>query len=75
MQWLCYLPYREAIADMWQEYDGYDHSGQFYMDVAWEGLMYDDIYIWDSKSTSEKNQIKGVILNYIENHKNEGCQE
>jgi len=67
--------YREAIADMLQEYDGYGHNRQFYMDVAWEGLMYSNIPTWSNKSNTEKNNIKNVILRYISNNKNEECQK
>lgn len=66
--------YRQTIADMLQEFDNYKHPYDFYMDLAWEGLMYSDISIWNNKSASEKTRIKNVILGYIANNKYQGCQ-
>ncbi|MCW9706976.1 hypothetical protein [Fodinibius salsisoli] len=58
--------YRETIADIIQRFDRFQHSRQFYMDLAWEGLMYDDIDAWANKSNAEKARIENVVLNYIE---------
>lgn len=66
---------RETIADIIQRFDRFQHSRQFYMDLAWEGLMYDDIAAWANKSGAEKRRVKDVIISYIENNKYEGCQE
>ncbi|HLR26610.1 MAG TPA: hypothetical protein VK112_12145 [Fodinibius sp.] len=61
--------YREAIAKMLQDYDNHSHGYDFYMDLAWEGLRYPDIYIWNSKSGAEKERIDAVIDNYIVDNK------
>jgi len=67
--------YRETIADMLADYDNQSHTYDFYMDLAWEGLVYDDIPTWSNKSDKEKKRIKNVILDYIDNNKYQGCQE
>jgi hypothetical protein len=66
--------YRETIADILQKFDNNQHSRQFYMDIAWEGLIYEDIYTWISQSEQEKNRIKKVISDYIEANKNQPCR-
>ena len=66
--------YRNVIADMLQEYDGAQKSHDWYMDIAWEGLQYLNIYTWSSLSQSEKDRINNTISSYINNNKNELCQ-
>jgi len=75
--------YRDAIARIMQEYDtGYpvpnnQQPSQLYMDLAWEGLIYEKgtnaIYTWTNLLQPEKDRIKGVISSYIDNNKNENC--
>ena len=70
--------YRETIADMLQDFDNHSRSYSFYKDLAWEGLISDNEYTnvaWESESNTEQQRIEDVILDYIENNKNEGCQE
>jgi len=67
--------YRETIADMLEDHDNHSHTYDFYMDLAWEGLMYDSISTWSNKSEKEKKRIKNVILNYIDNNKYQDCQQ
>jgi len=71
--------YRGSIADILKEFDNNQHSNQFYLDLAWEGLIYEQgdkaIYIWTSQPQDEKDRIKKVIKDYIENFKNENCQK
>jgi len=77
--------YRETIAGMLQEFDtgvtvpNNQQPQQIYMDLSWEGLIYEQgdnaIYTWTSLSESEKIRIKKVIADYINNNKNENCQQ
>ena len=55
--------YRETIAGALQEFDNKQHSWQFYMDLAWEGLRY-NTPSWNSLSSTEKSRIDSVINNY-----------
>ncbi len=70
--------YIKTIADILKEFDNSQHSDQFYNDIAWEGLIYENgnnaIYTWTSKSLEEKNRIKKTIADYINSYKNENCQ-
>jgi len=70
--------YRQTIADILKEFDNSQHSDQFYMDIAWEGLIYEKgtnaIYAWTSLSTDEKERIKKVIKDYIDENKYQNCQ-
>jgi hypothetical protein len=67
--------YRETIANILKYFDRNQHSNQFYMDLAWEGLKYQSISTWSSKSQQEKDRINRVISNYINTNKNQLCQE
>ena len=52
---------------------------QLYMDLSWEGLIYENgdnaIYTWTSLPEEEKERINDVISDYIDNHSNETCTE
>ena len=52
---------------------------QLYMDLAWEGLIYENgsnaIFTWTSLPEDEKQRIKDVISNYITNNSNETCTQ
>lgn len=65
--------YRGTIADVLKVYDNNQHSYQFYMDLAWEGLKYPNISTWSSQSQAEKDRINKVISDYIDANKNENC--
>ena len=67
--------YRETIANILKYFDRSQHSNQFYMDLAWEGLKYQSISTWSSQSQQEKDRINRVISNYINTNKNQLCQE
>ncbi|MGG8497630.1 hypothetical protein ACQY1Q_14570 [Tenacibaculum sp. TC6] len=70
--------YRETIADILQEFDNNQNSRQLYLDIAWEGLIYERssnaISIWVDLAQTEKDRIKNTIKNYIETNKNQNCQ-
>ncbi|MET2986451.1 hypothetical protein [Aureibaculum conchae] len=70
--------YIETMGDMLNEFDNSQHSDQFYEDIAWEGLMYENgsnaIYTWTSKTEEEKDRIRQVITDYVNDNKNENCQ-
>lgn len=66
--------YRETIADVLKSFDNNQHSNQFYMDLAWEGLKYSNISTWSSQSQQEKDRINKVINDYINTNKNQPCQ-
>ncbi len=38
--------YRQTIAGVLREFDNNQHSNQFYLDLAWEGLIKSSIYSW-----------------------------
>jgi hypothetical protein len=69
--------YRETLADVLKAYDNNQHSYQFYMDLAWEGLaQFKDlnndselIYseAWKELSSSEQQQILYIISNEKQN--------
>ncbi len=77
--------YREALARILQEYDtglavpDNQQPAQLYMDLSWEGLIYENgdnaIYTWTSLPEDEKERIEGVISTYIEDNLNENCSE
>lgn len=67
--------YRSTIADILKKYDNNQHSYQFYMDLAWEGLKYPNIKAWSDLPQSEKNKINKTISDYINSNKNEQCQD
>lgn len=67
--------YIETLADILKAYDNNQHSYQFYMDLAWEGLKYPNIYTWSSLPQQEKNKINKTISDYINSNKNEQCQD
>jgi hypothetical protein len=77
--------YRETLARILQEYEtgiavpDNQQPSQLYMDLSWEGLIYEigdnAIYTWTSLPENEKNRIKSVISNYIEDNSNETCTE
>jgi hypothetical protein len=54
--------YRTVIADIIQEFDNGKNSRQFYMDLAWEGLIKTNS--WADLSTSEKQMVVNTIINY-----------
>ena len=54
--------YRETIADILKEFDGNQHSNQFYMDLAWEGLH--GTVAWNNLSNSERTRITNEVENY-----------
>ena len=72
--------YRDAIARIMQEYNtgvavpNNQNPSQLYMDLAWEGLKYSNIYTWSSQSQQEKDRITKVISDYINANKNQNCQ-
>lgn len=66
--------YRETIADILQSFDNNQHSHQFYMDLAWEGLKYSNISTWSNLSQEEKDRIGKVIDDYTNANKNQNCQ-
>ena len=77
--------YRETLARMLQEYDtgiavpDNQQPAQLYMDLAWEGLIYENppnaIPTWTSLPQTERDRVKNVIADYISNHQNETCTE
>ena len=47
---------------------------QLYQDLAWEGLIYNDIAAWkEIYSDAERTKIKNVINNYINKNKLDTC--
>ena len=67
--------YRSTIADILAEFDNNQHSYQFYMDLAWEGLNHRNIGAWkDAIKQSERDRIDQTIKDYIKQHKNQGCE-
>lgn len=66
--------YRQTIADILKDFDNNQHQSQFYLDVAWEGLIKSNITSWTDLSLSEKDRIKKVLGDYINANKNETCQ-
>ena len=67
--------YRETIVDVLKGFDNNQHSIQFYMDLAWEGLKYPSISAWSSLSAQERDRINKVISDYINDNKKETCQQ
>ena len=70
--------YRDTMADILQRFDGFRNSRQFYLDIAWEGLMSNDdsnIVAWDMLSENQQEEIKRTILNYINDNKYQVCQQ
>ncbi|QHI34982.1 hypothetical protein IMCC3317_03280 [Kordia antarctica] len=75
--------YRETIARALQEFDTgvavpeTQQPLQLYMDLSWEGLIYENgnnaISSWISLSQTERDRIELVISNYIANNINEIC--
>ncbi len=75
--------YRTTIANGLKQFDKGQHSGQFYRDMAWEGLanivdangIHDQIYTeaWKKLTLTEKNRIKNAITDEKENG-NKTCQ-
>jgi hypothetical protein len=66
--------YRQTIAEGLRQYDGGQHSWQFYKDLAWEGLAEElrdqndsdgnstfTTQAWDTLSLTEQNRIKNTI--------------
>ncbi|MFI2741964.1 hypothetical protein ACG2LH_04430 [Zhouia sp. PK063] len=67
--------YRQTIADVLKEYDNGEHSDQFYLDLAWEGLNHSNITAWkDAISQEERDRIDETIQDYIDQYKNQNCQ-
>lgn len=66
--------YRQSIANILKDFDNNQHQNQFYLDVAWEGLIKSNISSWTNLSKSEQDKIKKVIGDYINTNKNETCQ-
>ena len=77
--------YRETLARILQEYDtgnavsDNQQPTQLYMDLSWEGLIYENgnnaIYTWTSLPQTEKDRIKSVIASYISDNINQTCTE
>jgi hypothetical protein len=77
--------YRETLARILQEYDtglavpDDQQPAELYMDLSWEGLIYENgdnaIYTWTSLPEDEKERIEGVISTYIADNLNENCTE
>ena len=77
--------YRETLARMLQEYDtglivpNSQQPQQLYMDLAWEGLIYENppnaIPTWTNLPQTERDRVEDVIADYIEDNKNETCTE
>jgi hypothetical protein len=66
--------YRSTIAGVLAEFDNNQHSYQFYMDLAWEGLNHSNIEAWQNAiSQEERDRIDDVLEEYIENNKNQNC--
>ncbi|WP_026946303.1 hypothetical protein [Algoriphagus marincola] len=55
-------PYRNLIADIIQEFDNGKNSRQFYMDLAWEGLI--NTSSWENLSIPEKQRVVNTIIGY-----------
>ena len=67
--------YRSTIAGVLAEFDNNQHSHQFYMDLAWEGLNHSNIVAWkDAIPQSERDRIKQTIKDYINQHNNQDCE-
>jgi hypothetical protein len=67
--------YRNVIADALASFDNNANPRQFYDDLAWEGLIYQNDPTWGSLSSSEKTRIQNTINNYFNQNKNESCNE
>ncbi len=75
--------YRTTIANGLKQFDKGNHSGQFYRDMAWEGLANivdannkpNQIYTeaWKKLTPTEQNRIKKIISNEKKNG-NKTCQ-
>jgi hypothetical protein len=75
--------YRETLAKILQEYDTgvpvVDNvmPQQLYMDLAWEGLIYENgnnaIQAWIDLPQTERDRIRQVISDYITNNANQSC--
>lgn len=68
--------YRETIASILKAFDNNQHSDQFYMDLAWEGLRIinnpitdgTEISIaWNGLSENERTRIKQNLKLYFKN--------
>ncbi len=57
--------YRETIAGALKEFDNSQHSWQFYMDLAWEGLDHSNVPAWTALSSDERSRIKKVISDFV----------
>jgi hypothetical protein len=66
--------YRKTIADILKDFDNNQRQNQFYLDIAWEGLIKSNISSWTDLSQQEQDRIKKVISDYINTNKNENCQ-
>ena len=77
--------YRESLARMLQEYDtgsaipDNQEPVQLYMDLAWEGLIYENppnaIPTWTNLPQTERDRIENVISDYVSDNQNETCTE
>jgi hypothetical protein len=67
--------YRKTIADILKDFDNNQRQNQFYLDIAWEGLIKSNISSWTDLSQQEQDRIKKVISDYINTNKNENCQK
>lgn len=65
--------YRQTIADILKEFDNNQHSDQFYMDLAWEGLDKSSITAWVDLGLTEQQRIRDVFNDYINENKNQSC--
>ena len=71
--------YRNSIATALQEFDTGIPLGvnevpdQYYMDLAWEGLIYQNDPTWQSLSSSERIRIRSTIDNLISSKINDPC--
>ena len=54
--------YRGTIADVLQDFDNNQHTRQFYLDIAWEGLH--KTTSWGNLQETERKRIESIITNY-----------
>lgn len=65
--------YRNVLANILKEFDNNANTNQFYIDLAWEGLIYSNDPTWNKLSASERTRIQSTINNYLNQNQNEAC--